>query len=120
MGLKVWRAVKLAIGAATALIIVVIAGGLAYRAYRHHAINAATRIDPAQGIDEELFAPIGGIEQWISIRGQNRQNPVVLLVHGGPGMVESFLSREYFFSWTRVDRAVMGLDAWREDSACAA
>jgi len=101
MGRKIWRAVKRVLVVALMLAVVVIAAALGYRAYRQHAINAATRIDPVQGIDEELFPRIGGIEQWISIRGQNRQNPVVLLLHGGPGMASSFLSRDYFFSWTR-------------------
>jgi hypothetical protein len=27
---------------------------------------------------------LGGIDQWITIRAQNRANPIVLLVHGGP------------------------------------
>lgn len=40
---------------------------------------------PATGIDEKLFVPIGGIDQWITIRGQDRTNPVLLLLHGGPG-----------------------------------
>jgi pimeloyl-ACP methyl ester carboxylesterase len=38
-----------------------------------------------QAIQEEAFVRIGGIEQWISIRGRNGENPVVLLLHGGPG-----------------------------------
>ncbi len=40
---------------------------------------------PPAGIDEKLFVPIGGIDQWITIRGQDRANPVLLLLHGGPG-----------------------------------
>ena len=36
-------------------------------------------------IDRESFVQLGGIDQWISIRGENRFNPVLPVVHGGPG-----------------------------------
>jgi pimeloyl-ACP methyl ester carboxylesterase len=36
------------------------------------------------GIVEQRFVPIGGIEQWISIRGDDRANPVLVILHGGP------------------------------------
>lgn len=37
------------------------------------------------GIREEQFVTIGGIKQWVTIRGQDKSNPVLLILHGGPG-----------------------------------
>lgn len=41
--------------------------------------------DPGKAIDEQGFVPINGIEQWVTIKGERCANPVILLVHGGPG-----------------------------------
>ena len=46
-------------------------------------------------IQEERFVTLGGIEQWVTIRGANRANPVLLIVHGGPGDAQSSLRRTY-------------------------
>lgn len=48
-------------------------------------------ITSARGIDEAAFVPINGLDQWITIRGQDRTRPVVLVLHGGPGGAISHL-----------------------------
>ncbi len=42
------------------------------------------RIPAPGGVQETYKTKIGGIEQWINVRGQDRGNPLVLFVHGGP------------------------------------
>jgi len=46
-------------------------------------------------IQETRFVTLGGVEQWITIRGANRANPVLLVVHGGPGDAQSSLRSTY-------------------------
>ena len=46
---------------------------------------AAAADNPPRAIDQSSFVPLGGLDQWISIRGDDRRNPVLLVVHGGPG-----------------------------------
>jgi pimeloyl-ACP methyl ester carboxylesterase len=46
-------------------------------------------------IEEAGFLPIGGIEQWVTIRGEEASNPILLFVHGGPGDVQSPLVSTY-------------------------
>ncbi|KFN49269.1 alpha/beta fold hydrolase [Arenimonas composti] len=42
------------------------------------------RIVTPNGVQETYATPIGGVEHWIDIRGEDRDNPVILFVHGGP------------------------------------
>lgn len=56
-------------------------------------------ISSAKGIDEASFVTIGGIEQWVKIRGQDRANPVLLFLHGGPGDVTSCWAFALFAPW---------------------
>lgn len=44
--------------------------------------KAATARD---GIDDAGFVTIGGIRQWVSVRGRHKDAPILLFVHGGPG-----------------------------------
>ena len=42
------------------------------------------RIVTPNGVQEIFKARIGGIDQWVSVRGKDRDNPLLLFVHGGP------------------------------------
>jgi pimeloyl-ACP methyl ester carboxylesterase len=46
-------------------------------------------------IAEVRFLRLGGVDQWVLIRGENIANPPLILLHGGPGMSESGMFRHY-------------------------
>lgn len=56
-------------------------------------------INTPNGIEESYAARIGGIDQWISVRGKDRDNPVILLVHGGPGSAELAIGWTFQRGW---------------------
>jgi pimeloyl-ACP methyl ester carboxylesterase len=56
---------------------------------------------PGMKISEEGFVPIDGIEQWVTIRGANCANPVVLMVHGGPGNPSTPFAENLYGPWEK-------------------
>jgi pimeloyl-ACP methyl ester carboxylesterase len=58
-------------------------------------------ISSPKGIDEAQFVKIGGIEQWVTIRGCDRDNPVLLFLHGGPGDVTNPWTFALFAPWEK-------------------
>lgn len=51
---------------------------------------------PLKGsISEKIFVNINGVKQGMFIKSRNEANPVLLYLHGGPGMPEYAISRKY-------------------------
>ncbi len=54
-----------------------------------------TDIKTENGIQESGYVSIGGIEQYIQIRGEDVNNPIVIFLHGGPGSNMTYISTYY-------------------------
>ena len=57
------------------------------------------RVVADHGIERLETVRIGDIDQWVSIRGQDRRNPVLLMLHGGPGWVSMPISWYFQRGW---------------------
>ena len=68
-----------------ALVALPVAGALGYRAVRRSATARQLKIHTPNRVTEEHYLHIGGVEQWVQIRGEDRANPILLVLHGGPG-----------------------------------
>jgi len=49
----------------------------------------------AGSLSEKIYVDINGMEQGMFIQSKNISNPVLLFVHGGPGMPEYWLTQRY-------------------------
>jgi pimeloyl-ACP methyl ester carboxylesterase len=74
----------------------------------------ARKIVSDNGIEELLPLQVNGTTQWISVRGRDRGNPILLYLHGGPGsptMPEAYLFQapwEDFFTVVQWDQRGTG------------
>jgi pimeloyl-ACP methyl ester carboxylesterase len=100
MARKIWRVIKISLLGFIGLLAFLIVCALSYRAIRQHENSAALAIHTPNGISEAMFVPMGGINQWITIQGTNRDNPVVLFLHGGPGTPTNLLDFSMAPAWT--------------------
>jgi pimeloyl-ACP methyl ester carboxylesterase len=66
----------------------------------HKILGEVGKIVSSNGIDEAKAVEIGGIRQWITVRGRDRHNPILLVLHGGPAAPD--LPNRYLFEgpWT--------------------
>ena len=86
-------------------------------------IAGLNRIVSPNGVQESYATPIGGLDQWVTIRGQDRANPVVLFVHGGPaapltpGLWQFQRPWEEYFTMVTWDQRGAGRTFARTDHA---
>ena len=65
---------------------VVISSALLYREFLQHKVAEERAVRSPHGINSREPVRIGGIDQWIEVRGQNVNNPVLLWTRDGPGI----------------------------------
>jgi pimeloyl-ACP methyl ester carboxylesterase len=71
----------------------------ASRAEATKIIADMRRVVTDEGVERLEKVRIGGIDQWVSIRGNDRRNPVLLMLHGGPGWVSMPTSWYFQRGW---------------------
>lgn len=57
-------------------------------------VDAQGQVLP-QSLSEKIWVSIEGADQGMILRGRDQDLPVLLFVHGGPGMPETFLNETY-------------------------
>ncbi len=61
----------------------------------------SNHITTPNGVDEGIYVTLGGQEQYLLIRGENTENPVMIWLHGGPSSPDAFAN--YTFQKHLVD-----------------
>ncbi|PHY20511.1 alpha/beta hydrolase [Caulobacter sp. BP25] len=62
-------------------------------------IGDIQKIVTPNGVDETLTLNLGGARQVVNIRGNDRANPVLIYIHGGPGSVEMPMAWSFQRPW---------------------
>jgi pimeloyl-ACP methyl ester carboxylesterase len=84
------------------------------------------KIHTPEGIEVLEQIDVGGTKQWISIRGLNKANPVLLMIHGGPGSPVMGMSWAFqkpwedFFTVVQWDQRAMGKNFLSTDTIAVA
>lgn len=90
---------------------VVMGAPLGYVLLRRRTVARGLALPPS-GIAEHGYVRIGGVDQWVQIRGIDRANPILLMLHGhGVSMVPLtplYTAWEKHFTVVQWDRRTVG------------
>jgi pimeloyl-ACP methyl ester carboxylesterase len=62
-------------------------------------IGNVQKVVTEHGIDQQMMVTINGTRQWITIRGRDVRNPILLFIHGGPAAPEMPTSWTFQNPW---------------------
>jgi pimeloyl-ACP methyl ester carboxylesterase len=68
---------------------------------RDAEVTTPRGVGDAKSVQEESFVRIGAIEQWITVKGSDSNNPIILFLHGGPGEALSPYADAMFAGWEK-------------------
>jgi len=93
---KLWKVIKYIF---LIVFLIITLGILALWGYHWHSTSKnyeENKIVSPNGIESLEKVKVGGIHQWIYIRGEDKSKPLILIVHGGPGSPEMpFATRKF-------------------------
>lgn len=55
----------------------------------------SNHITTKDGVDEGIYVTLGGQEQYLLIRGEDVENPVIIWLHGGPAGSDAFVNHVF-------------------------
>jgi pimeloyl-ACP methyl ester carboxylesterase len=70
-------------------------------------VRKSVRLVDVKPLKELVKVTVGGVDQWLLIRGADANNPVFLFLHGGPGAAEMPLLRRYNYELEKYFTVVM-------------
>lgn len=75
-------------------VVLVLGGWFLWPAYTPQIRDSQGQIVP-NSIASLEWVSLGGVSQSILIRGWDRNNPILLMLHGGPGMPQMYLAHQF-------------------------
>jgi proline iminopeptidase len=85
---------------AFALLLLATLSAAIYRSWARWQISESRALRAPGAIDRLERVSVGGIDQWIEIRGQS-DNPILLFLHGGPGSAFMPVARRFQDPWEK-------------------